>query len=111
MPRAQLNSLNMISILGIFSRSKLQTSPEATASSWGLAHNYNGGPKLVHYNYPALFIYSTSYKLAVPILVSFRLLSSFACVPRMSQLSRHSLALTQESGLGPDPVSEHCDIG
>ncbi len=30
-------------MLGIFSRSKLQTSPEATASSWGLARDYNGG--------------------------------------------------------------------
>ncbi len=111
MPRAHLNSLNMISILGVFSRLKLQTSPEATASSWGLARDYNGGPKLVHYHYTALFIYSTSYKLAVPFLVSFRLPSSFACVPRVSQLSCHSLALTQESSSGPDPVSEHCDIG
>ncbi len=70
MPHMHLNSLNMISILGIFSRSKLQTSPQATASSWGLARDYNGGPKLVHYNYTALFIYSTSYKLAVSFLVS-----------------------------------------
>ncbi len=101
----------MLSMQGIFSRSKLQTSPEATASSWGLAHNYNGGPKLVHYNYTALFIYSTSYKLAVPFLVSFRLLNSFVCVPRMSQLSCHGLALTHGSGSGPDPVSEHCDVG
>ncbi len=101
----------MISMLGIFSRSKLQTSPEATASSWGLARDYNRGPKLVHYNYTALFIYSTSYKLAVPFLVSFRLPSSFACVPRVSQLSCHGLALTHESGSGPDPVSEHCDVG
>ncbi len=84
MPRTQLNSLNMISILGIFSRSKLQTSPEATASSWRLARDYNGVPKLVHYNYTALFIYSTFYKLAVPFLVSFRLLSSFACIPLMN---------------------------
>ncbi len=100
----------MISILGIFSRSKLQTSPEAMASSWELVHDYNRGPKLVHYNYTALFIYSMSYKLAVPFLVLFRLPSSFACIPHVSQLSRHGLALTQESGSGPDPVSEHCDI-
>ncbi len=101
----------MISMLGIFSRSKLPTSPEATASSWGLARDYNGGPKLVHYNYTALFIYSTSYKLAVPFLVSFRLLSAFACVLHVSQLSHHGLALTHESGSGPDPVSERCDVG
>ncbi len=106
----RLNSLNMISMLGIFSCSKLQTSPEATASSWGLAHDYNGGPKLVHYNYTVLFIYSMFYKLAVPFLVSFRLPSSFACVPCVLQLSRHGLALTQQSGLGPDPVSERCDV-
>ncbi len=68
MPRTRLNSLNMISMLGIFSRSKLQTSPEATVSSWGLVHDYNGGLKPVHYNYTALFIYSMSYKLAVPFL-------------------------------------------
>ncbi len=101
----------MISILGIFSRLKLQTNPEATASSWRLAHNYNGGPKLLHYNYTALFIYFTFYKLAVPFLVSFRLPSSFACVLHVLQLSHHSLALTQESDPGPDPVSECHDIG
>ncbi len=36
---------------------------------------------------------------------------TFACIPRVSQLSRHSLALTQESGSGPDPVSECHDVG
>ncbi len=101
----------MISILGIFSRSKLQTSPEATASSWGLACDYNGGPKLVHYNYTALFIYFTFYKFVPPNIVSFRLPSSLTCVPRMLPLAHHHLALTQEPGPGPDPVSECCDIG
>ncbi len=43
MPRARLNPLNMISILGIFSHSKLQTSPEAMASSWGLAARLQWG--------------------------------------------------------------------
>ena len=77
----------------------------------GLRATTTGVRKLVHYNYTALFIYSTSYKLAVPFLVSFRLLSSFACIPHMSPLSRHSLALTQASDSGPDPVSEYCNIG
>ncbi len=56
MSRAQLNSLNMLSIQGIFSPLKLQTNPEAMVSSWRLARDYNGGPKLVHYNYTVLFI-------------------------------------------------------
>ncbi len=101
----------MISILGVFSHSKLQTSPEATASSWRLARDYNGGPKLVHYNYTALFIYFTFYKFVPPNIVSFRLPSSLACIPRMSPLACHRLVLTQEPGSGPGPVSECCDVG
>ncbi len=73
-----LNAINQ----GIFSRSKLQTAPEARASSWRLAHNYNGGLKLVHYDYTVLCIYFTFYKLAALFLVLFRLPSSFACVLR-----------------------------
>ncbi len=111
MSHVQLNSLDMISILGIFSHSKLQTNPEATASSWRLACNYNGGPKLVHYDYTALFIYFTFYKLVPPNIVLFRLPSSLTCIPHMSPLARHGLALTQKSGLGPDPVSECCGVG
>ncbi len=111
MPHTHLNSLDMLSILGLFSHSKLQTNPEATASSWRLARDYNRGLKLVHYNYTALFIYFTFYKSVLPHIVSFQLPSSLACIPCMSLLARHCLALTQESGLGPDPVSKCCNIG
>ncbi len=73
--------------------------------------NYNGGLKLIHYNYTALFIYFTSYKFVPPYIVLFQLRGTFACDPRMLQSSRHSLALSQKSGLGPDPVSECHSIG
>ena len=81
MPRMQLNSLNMISILGIFSCLKLQTGPGARASSWRLACDYNRGPKLVHYGYTVLFIYFTSYKLVSPniVLLGCRAPSPVSC--------------------------------
>ncbi len=101
----------MISILGIFSRSKLQTNPDVMMSSWRLACDYNRGPKLVHYDYTVLFIYFMFYKFIPPDIVSFRLPSSFACIPRMSPLAHHCLVLTQESGPGPDPVSKCCSVG
>ncbi len=111
MPRTQLNSLDMISILGLFSHSKLWTGPDARVSSWRLACDYSGGPKLVHYYYTALFIYFMPYKFVPPHIVLFKLWGTFACDPRMLQSSRRSLALSQESGLGPDPVSECHGIG
>ncbi|KAK0433276.1 hypothetical protein EV421DRAFT_1741723 [Armillaria borealis] len=50
------NQLTVTQVPCIFSRSKLQTNPDARASSWRLARDYNGGPKLVYYDYTALFI-------------------------------------------------------
>ncbi len=74
-------------------------------------HDYSGGPKLVHYNYTALFIYFMSYKFVPPHIVLFKLRGTFACDPCMLQSSRCSLALSREYGLGPDPVSECHGIG
>ena len=47
------------------------------ASSWGLVHDYNRGPKLVHYDYTVLFIYFMFYKLVPPNIVSFKLRGTF----------------------------------
>ncbi len=74
-------------------------------------HNYSGGLKLVHYKYTTLFIYFMSYKFVPPHIVLFKLRGTFACILRMLPLSCHSLALSQESGSGPDPVSECHGIG
>ncbi len=74
----------MLSIKGIFSRSKLQTKPEARALSWGLVRSYNRGPKLVHYYYSMVFIYNALYKLIQPEIVTLGLWDFLSWVPCMS---------------------------
>ncbi len=49
----------MLSIKGLFSRSKLQTNPKARALSWDLLRSNKGGSKLVHYYYTTVFILCT----------------------------------------------------
>ena len=101
----------MLSIKGIFSRSKLQTKPKARALSWGLAHSYNGGPKLVHYDYTVLFIYFMFYKLVPPNIVSFKLQGTFSgsCICHHN----HTIAwhLLRAPARGQILVSQLCDIG